>query len=79
MFQSGFPAKLRRFRRAKFLSQAELARLAGVHKLTIQRLEAGKTAPYARTIRQLAVALGVSPEQLASPDDVAEAQRRHPR
>jgi len=75
MSPEGFPAKLRRLRRQKFLSQAELARLAGLHKLTIQRLERGKTSPYARTIRQLAAVLEVPPEQLASPDEVAEARR----
>jgi transcriptional regulator with XRE-family HTH domain len=74
--QEGFSAKLRRLRQQRFLSQAELARRAGLHKLTIGRLEAGKTAPYARTIRQLASVLGVPPEQLASPDEAAEAQRR---
>ncbi len=71
----GFSTKLRRLRQQRFLSQAELARRAGLHKLTIQRLEAGKTAPYARTIRQLAAALGVPPEQLALPNEVAEARR----
>jgi transcriptional regulator with XRE-family HTH domain len=74
-----FPDNLRRIRLEHFLSQAELARRSGVHALTITRLESGKTAPSTRTVRALADALGVSPGELATPAEVAEAdlqQRR---
>jgi transcriptional regulator with XRE-family HTH domain len=70
-----FPANLRRLRLAHFLSQAELARRSGVHALTITRLEAGRTAPSTRTVRALAEALGVAPGELATPDEVAEADK----
>lgn len=70
-----FADKLRRLREERFLSQAELARRSGIHKLTVQRLEAGTTSPYSRTVRQLADALGVEPRVLALPDEVAEKRR----
>ena len=66
---------LRRLRLERFLSQAELARRAGLHALTVARLEAGATAPTTRTVRALAEALGVAPGELASPDEVAELRR----
>jgi transcriptional regulator with XRE-family HTH domain len=74
-----FPDTLRRVRLAHFLTQAELARRSGVHALTITRLEGGRTAPSTRTVRALAEALGVAPGELASPEEVAEADRRQRR
>jgi transcriptional regulator with XRE-family HTH domain len=70
-----FAENLRRLRLEQFLSQAELARRAGVHALTITRLEAGSTAPSTRTVRALADALAVEPGQLATPHEVAELRR----
>ena len=70
-----FTENLRRLRLEQFLSQAELARRAGVHALTITRLEAGTTAPSTRTVRALADALGVEPRELATPHEVAELRR----
>ena len=67
-----FPENLRRLRHAQFLSQAELARRAKLHPLTVTRLEAGSTAPSTRTIRALATTLGVEPGELASPHEVSE-------
>ena len=74
-----FSETLRRFRLERFLSQAELARRSGVHALTVTRLESGRTAPSTRTVRALAEALGVQPGELASPQEVAEADRREHR
>jgi transcriptional regulator with XRE-family HTH domain len=71
-----FADNLRRFRLAAFLSQAELGRRSGVHAITITRLEAGRTAPSTRTVRALAAALGVEPSTLATPEEVAEADKR---
>lgn len=70
-----FPQNLRRIRLACFLSQAELARQSGVHPLTISRLETGRVKPSTRTVRALASALGVPPAELATPDEVAEADK----
>ena len=70
-----FAENLRRLRLDRFLSQAELARRAGLHALTITRLEAGTTAPATRTLRAVAEALGLRPGDLATPDEVAELRR----
>lgn len=70
-----FNENLRRLRLERFLSQAELARRAGVHALTVTRLEAGATAPSTRTVRALADALGIEPRDLAAPAEVAELRR----
>jgi len=61
------------------MTQADLANRSGVHTLTITRLESGRTAPSTRTVRALAAALGVAPGELASPEEVAEADRRQRR
>jgi len=71
-----FPDNLRRIRLSRFFSQAELARRSGVHAITITRLEAGRTAPSTRTVRALAAALSVAPGELATPEEVAEADTR---
>jgi transcriptional regulator with XRE-family HTH domain len=70
-----FPENLRRLRLERFLSQGELARRAGLHAVTLTRLEAGTTDPSTRTVRALAEALGVEPGGLATPDEVAELRR----
>lgn len=72
----GFAENLRRTRLGQFFSQAELARRSGVHAVTVARLEAGTTAPSTRTVRALAEALGVQPGELATPEEVAEADRQ---
>jgi transcriptional regulator with XRE-family HTH domain len=70
-----FTENLRRLRLEQFLSQAELARRAGLHALTVMRLEAGTTAPATRTVRALADALNVPPRELATPDETVELRR----
>ena len=70
-----FPHNLRRERLAHFLSQAELARQSGLHALTISRLESGRVKPSTRTVRALAHALGTTPGELATPEEVAEADK----
>jgi transcriptional regulator with XRE-family HTH domain len=69
-----FAQNLRQLRLERFLSQAELARLARMHAITITRLEAGEQAPSTRTVRSLAEALAVEPRALAAPDEVAAAR-----
>jgi transcriptional regulator with XRE-family HTH domain len=70
-----FAQNLRRVRLEHFLSQGELARRAGLHAVTLTRLEAGTTTPSTRSVRALADALGVEPRALAAPDEVAELRR----
>ncbi len=57
--------RLRRTRRARDLTQQKLGELAGVNPITISRLESGDAQhAYARTVRDLAKALGVSADYL---------------
>jgi transcriptional regulator with XRE-family HTH domain len=60
---TGLPG-LRAARRAKLLTQEELAREAGLNRVTIWQLETGIRNPQLSTIRRLAEALGVTPELL---------------
>jgi transcriptional regulator with XRE-family HTH domain len=70
-----FPDNLRRHRLGQFLSQAELARRSDLHTLTISRLETGRAKPSTRSVRALADALGITPVELATPEEVAEADK----
>ncbi|MSQ24602.1 MAG: XRE family transcriptional regulator [Chloroflexi bacterium] len=70
-----FAETLRRLRLEQFLSQAELARRAGLHALTVTRLESGGSAPTTRTVRKIATVLSVEPRELAVPEEVAELRR----
>jgi len=57
--------RLRQVRRAKDLTQEQLAAKSGVNAITISRLESGDASKaYARTVRDLAQALGVSADYL---------------
>jgi transcriptional regulator with XRE-family HTH domain len=51
-------------RRRRGLTQRQLGDLAGVAHTTVQRLEALKRGAYPQTLRKLATALGVAPEEL---------------
>ncbi len=57
-------AKLRELRRRRVLTLRELEEESGVSYNTIWRLENGYTDARPSTIRKLAVALGVEPEEL---------------
>ncbi len=62
-------AKLRRLREARFISQRDLARLAGVSPTTVMQLETGQNPnPRLSTIRKLAEALVVDPSELVEHD-----------
>ena len=55
---------LRALRKARGLSLVELARQSGVSKLTIIKIEAGRTSPRGTTLRKLAKVLAVPPDAL---------------
>ena len=55
---------LRELRRRKGLSQKELGELARVSPGTVYRLENGLRGAYPGTVRKLATALEVAPEEL---------------
>jgi transcriptional regulator with XRE-family HTH domain len=56
---------LRELRRARVLSQRDLAARAKVSQKTIVDIESGKIHPHPVTLRKLAEALGVEPEALS--------------
>ena len=56
--------KLKELRKRRVLTTEELAERADVGRNTIYRLEHGKAGAQPRTIRKLAAALGVEPEDL---------------
>jgi transcriptional regulator with XRE-family HTH domain len=51
-------------RRRRCLTQRQLGELAGVAHTTVQRLESLRRGAYPQTLRKLATALGVAPEEL---------------
>jgi transcriptional regulator with XRE-family HTH domain len=51
-------------RRRLGLTQRELGELAGVAHTTVQQLESLSRGAYPQTLRKLATALGVAPEEL---------------
>jgi transcriptional regulator with XRE-family HTH domain len=57
-------ARLRELRRRRVLTLEELAGKAGVGRNTVWRLEHGVMGAQPRTIRKLAKALDVEPEEL---------------
>lgn len=54
---------LRRLRERRALSLTDLARISGVNRITIHRIETGKQKPMPKTIRKLAEALKVEIEE----------------
>jgi transcriptional regulator with XRE-family HTH domain len=62
--------QLRRLRRAQALTQEQLSRISRVSRDTISALEAGKREAQPRTIRRLADAMGVEPQELMKGEDV---------
>ena len=61
--------RLREFRESRFLTQEELARSAGLTVITVSRIERGVADARFSTIRKLATALGVEPQELVAPED----------
>ena len=59
-----FAARLRQLRKQKNLSQADLAKIVGVHYNHIGRYERGSSRPSAEALNKLAHALGVSSDYL---------------
>ena len=62
-------AQLREARERALLTQEELATRAGVQPFTISRIETNKVEPRFRTIRRLAIALGIEPQSLIGAKD----------
>ncbi|MFN8636146.1 MAG: helix-turn-helix transcriptional regulator [Chloroflexota bacterium] len=59
--------RLKDVRQRKALTQQQLADRAGVNRVTIARIETGRDEPFPTTLRKVADALGVEPEELLEP------------
>ena len=64
--RTAFGYNLRRIRRAKDLTQQELATKAGIHVNTVVRAEKGQDTRWS-AVEKLAAALHVSPEEFSRP------------
>ncbi len=77
---TGFPVRVVELRKEKGLTQQHLAERVGVHVQQLKRYEAGASQPTLDVIRNLAMALGVSSDQLLfgkderGPDDALKLQ-----
>lgn len=63
-YETAIGVKLRKLRKEKGVGLAKLTRLSGVSKLTVIRIESGKTSPKPETVGKLATALEVEPDRL---------------
>jgi transcriptional regulator with XRE-family HTH domain len=70
--------RLREWRERRLLTQAELAKRVGVSVGTVNRIERGANPPRLSTVRRLAEALGVDPDDLVVWDGPAVEGARTP-
>jgi transcriptional regulator with XRE-family HTH domain len=63
-FRVNFPEHLALLRKEKSLTQPQLAEKIGVHVAQVRRYEAGTSQPTLDVIRNMALALGVSADEL---------------
>jgi transcriptional regulator with XRE-family HTH domain len=55
---------VRKFRIKRFMSQAELSKVAGISPAHLGRIERNEHDPHLSTIKKIAEALGVDPSEL---------------
>jgi transcriptional regulator with XRE-family HTH domain len=67
---------LKKLREQRVLSLTDLAQIAGVNRVTINRIENGKQKAMPRTLRKLAEALQVSVEELRDTQRVSHSIER---
>jgi len=67
--------KLVRRRRAAGLSQAELARRAGIRPETLNRIERGRSTPDFSTVRKLVVAMNAAEYERLANKDVKQSDK----
>ena len=70
---SDYPSKLRELRLSLGLSQEQLAKRAGVTRITVRNAEAGRVSPNLATARALQHALGAQSLDIVFPDRSAAA------
>jgi DNA-binding XRE family transcriptional regulator len=61
-------ASVRTARRKRFMTQAQLAKAAGISQRTLVNIETNKVEPHFSTILKLADALGIDPSKLVDQD-----------
>jgi transcriptional regulator with XRE-family HTH domain len=71
--------RLKDWRQRRLLTQAELAERVGMTVGTINRIERAVHEPRFSTIRKLAVALGVTPEDMIVDEPSDQLDSRHDR
>lgn len=64
--------RLRQVRERLFVTQEELSERTGLSRATISRIESGLQRPRISTVRKLADALGVPPDDLVDWSDEAD-------
>lgn len=57
-------SNLKEIRKAKGMTQAQLAKAAKIHRITIAKYEAGRIGPTLDSAEKLAAALGVTVDEL---------------
>ncbi|HEV2126346.1 MAG TPA: helix-turn-helix transcriptional regulator [Chloroflexota bacterium] len=67
-------ARLRAVRERKPMTQEELAKAAGINRVTIAKIESGRVEPYPATVRKIAAALDVQPFELMGPEEEDEVK-----
>jgi transcriptional regulator with XRE-family HTH domain len=67
---------LAELRNQSFLTQEDLAKKAGVGQSTIAKIEQGESRPRHKTARALALALGVSPNEIDWPEGEQNGRSR---
>jgi len=65
--------RLRWYREQAVLTQKELANLAGISPLSVMKIELGDQQPRPKTIRALAKALRIKPQDLLDDDEEGAA------
>src|SRR5689334_10310712 len=70
------PREVREVQESKFMSQNELADLARMSRVAIALLESGQVRAQYATIRKLAEALGVAPEELVAQESLEATPSR---
>ena len=63
-FAMAFPQRLSALRKARGLTQQQLADKAGVHVVQLRRYEAGRAQPTLDVLKHMAIALSVSTDAL---------------
>jgi transcriptional regulator with XRE-family HTH domain len=77
-YLEGFGANVRRIRAEKGLSQADLDRVADIHRTEIGRIEGGKVEPRLLTLHILATGLGVTIDELITGLSVPKERKPPP-